>query len=62
MYGEPLLDSPLMCAPINEMGVVLLFGGVARSLGFYITRVQSEFPDCEALRRDRARPVPTSED
>jgi len=51
MYGEPLLDSPLMCAPINEMGVVLLFGGVARQLGFYITRVQSEFPDCEALRR-----------
>jgi hypothetical protein len=51
MYGEPLLDSPLMCAPINEMGVVLLFGGVARSLGFYVTRVQTEFPDCEALRR-----------
>ncbi|MGB8131161.1 MAG: hypothetical protein WCG81_15330 [Candidatus Angelobacter sp.] len=51
MYGEPLLDSPLMCAPINEMGVVLLFGGVARQLGFYVTRVQSNFPDCEALRR-----------
>ena len=51
MYGEPLLDSPLMCAPINEMGVVLLFGGICRSLGFYVTRVQSEFPDCEALRR-----------
>jgi hypothetical protein len=51
MYGEPLLDSPLMCAPINEMGVVLLFGGVARQLGFYVTRVQSQFPDCEALRR-----------
>jgi hypothetical protein len=50
-YGEPLLDSPLMCAPINEMGVVLLFGGVARSLGFYVTRVQTGFPDCEALRR-----------
>ncbi len=51
MYGEPLLDSPLTCAPINEMGVVLLFGGVARQLGFYVTRVQAEFPDCEALRR-----------
>jgi hypothetical protein len=51
MYGEPLLDSPLMCAPINEMGVVLLFGGICRSLGFYVTRMQSEFPDCEALRR-----------
>jgi hypothetical protein len=56
MYGEPLLDSPLTCAPINEMGVVLLFGGVARRLGFSVTRVQTEFPDCEALRqveRDR---------
>jgi hypothetical protein len=51
MYGEPLLDSPMTCAPINEMGVVLLFGGVARQLGFYVIRVQSEFPDCEALRR-----------
>ena len=34
MYGEPLLDSPLMCAPINEMGVVLLFGGVCRHWAF----------------------------
>jgi hypothetical protein len=51
MYGEPLLDSPLMCAPINELGVVLLFGAMARQLGFYVIRVQSEFPDCEALRR-----------
>jgi hypothetical protein len=45
------LDSPLICAPINEMGVVLLFGAMARQLGFYVIRVQSEFPDCEALRR-----------
>ncbi|HEY1936592.1 MAG TPA: hypothetical protein VGJ33_01500 [Candidatus Angelobacter sp.] len=51
MYGEPLLDSPLTCAPINEMGVVFLFGGVARQLGFSVTRIQTEFPDCEALRR-----------
>ncbi len=51
MYGEPLLDSPLMCAPINEMGVVLLFGAMALQLGFYVIRVQPEFPDCEALRR-----------
>lgn len=51
MYGEPLFDSPLMCAPINEMGVVLLFGAMARQLGFYVIRVQPEFPDCEALRR-----------
>jgi Homing endonuclease associated repeat len=51
MYGEPLLDSPLTCAPINEMGVVFLFGGVARQLGFAVNRIQTESPDCEALRR-----------
>jgi hypothetical protein len=51
MYGEPLLVSPLTCAPINEQGVVFLFGGLARELGFAVNRIQTEFPDCEALRR-----------
>lgn len=56
MYGEPLLESPMTCAPINEMGVVFLFGGVARQLGFAVNRIQTGYPDCEALRqveRDR---------
>jgi hypothetical protein len=51
MYGTPLLASPLSCAPINEMGVVFLFGAVARQMGFVVTRIQQEFPDCEALRQ-----------
>jgi hypothetical protein len=51
MYGTPLLTSPLSCAPINEMGVVFLFGAVARQMGFVVTRLQQEFPDCEALRQ-----------
>jgi hypothetical protein len=51
MYGEPLLAAPLTCAPINENGVLFLFGAVARDLGFVATRIQTEFPDCEALRR-----------
>lgn len=51
MYGTPLLASPLSCAPINEMGVVFLFGAVARQMGFVVTRLQQEFPDCEALRQ-----------
>jgi Homing endonuclease associated repeat len=56
MYGGPLLGSPLAFAPINEAGVMLMFGAVARQLGFVITRVQQEFPDCEALRQvDRDR-------
>jgi hypothetical protein len=56
MYGAPMLSSPLAFAPINEMAVVFLFGAVARQLGFIVTRLQKEFPDCEALRQvDRER-------
>src|SRR5437899_3112312 len=51
-----MLGSPLAFAPINEAGVMLLFGAVARQMGFVVTRVQQEFPDCEALRQvDRDR-------
>jgi hypothetical protein len=32
------------------MGVVFLFGTLAEKLGFMVTLVQAEFPDCEALR------------
>ncbi len=49
-YGQPLPHSPLSYAPTNEAGVVLLFGSMARELGFVIMRVQAEFPDCEAMR------------
>ncbi len=34
-------------APINEQGVVYVFGMVSRELGFYIEAVQQGFPDCE---------------
>ena len=34
--------------PVNEMGVILLFGMVAWQLGFIVESVQSAFPDCEA--------------
>jgi hypothetical protein len=30
--------------------VILLFGSLARALGFVILRAQAEFPDCEAMR------------
>ena len=56
MYGAPMLSSPLAFAPINEMAVVFLFGAVARQQGFVVTRLQQDFPDCEALRQmDRER-------
>lgn len=49
-YGRPLPHGPLSYAPTNETGVAVLFGSLARELGFVIMRVQAGFPDCEALR------------
>jgi hypothetical protein len=49
-YGRPLPHAPLSYAPTNEAGVVLLFGSMARGLGFVILRAQAVFPDCEAMR------------
>ncbi len=50
VYGTPLLPCPLSHAPTNELGVVFLFGSVAREMGFMVMRLQQEFPDCEAMR------------
>lgn len=50
IYGPPTVDAHLMLAPTNEQGVLFLFGAVARKLGFVVLRVQTEYPDCEALR------------
>ena len=51
VYGTPMMTvSPLVYAPTNEAGVMVLFGAVAREQGFAITRVQQAFPDCEAMR------------
>lgn len=47
LYGEPIDFRGLRHAPINEQGVVYLFGMVSRELGFYIESVQVGFPDCE---------------
>src|SRR5215472_14362686 len=48
-YGEPMAETPMVFSPTNEAGVAVLFGAVARDLGFRITRVQNGFPDCEAM-------------
>jgi len=50
IYGTPMVPAPLVHEPINEMGVVFLFGVKAAELGFMVTLIQTEFPDCEALR------------
>ena len=41
---------PLAYAPVNELGVVFLFGWMAPQLGYVVHRIQPEFPDCEAMR------------
>ena len=37
-------------APINEQGVIFLFGLVAHELGFLVEAISASFPDCEAKR------------
>lgn len=49
-YGKPLAFRNMIYEPINEQGVVLLFGMVSEELGFSIEGVWVEFPDCEAKR------------
>ena len=51
VYGEPLDYKNLRHAPVNEMGVVHLFGAMSEDLGFLIESVQGAFPDCEAKQR-----------
>ncbi len=49
-YGNPTRFAGLPHEPINEQGVVLLFGMLAKKLGYLVENVQTGFPDCEALR------------
>jgi hypothetical protein len=50
-YGEPLDFPTLRHEPVNEQGVVLLFGMVAKHLGYVVESIQAGFPDCEAKRQ-----------
>jgi hypothetical protein len=51
VYGPPMSPVPLAYGPVNETGVIFLFGAMAQQLGFVVHRLQTEFPDCEAMRR-----------
>ena len=50
-YGNPIDLRGLRHEPVNEQGVVFLFGMVARELGYYVEAVQTGYPDCEAKRQ-----------
>jgi len=50
-YGNPIAFRGLRHEPVNEQGVLLLFGMLANELGYMIEAVQNGFPDCEALQQ-----------
>jgi len=50
-YGNPIDFRGLRHEPVNEDGVVFLFGMLARELGYLVEAVQAGFPDCEAKRQ-----------
>ncbi|HKW62611.1 MAG TPA: hypothetical protein VJN89_08715 [Candidatus Acidoferrum sp.] len=50
MCGNPMDFRGLRHEPVNEQGVVLLFGMLAKELGYLIEAAQKGFPDCEAKR------------
>ena len=49
-FGELIDFRGLRHAPINQNGVIFLFGMVSRELGFIVEAVHDAFPDCEAKR------------
>lgn len=49
--GEMMAGRRMLNEPVNEQGVVLLFGEMAGELGFLIERVGTRFPNCVASRR-----------
>jgi hypothetical protein len=51
MSGQAMRPFSMLHAPVNEAGVIYLFGTMAERLGYVVTRMQTDFPDCEAMRR-----------
>jgi hypothetical protein len=51
VYGNPIEFPAMRHEPVNEQGVVLLFGMLAQKLGYFVEAVQNGFPDCEAKRQ-----------
>jgi hypothetical protein len=51
VFGAPLNFRGLRNEPVNEQGVVLLFGMVAHDLGFLVEAVGTGYPDCRAKQR-----------
>jgi len=50
VWGPRLGFRGLACAPVNGMGVVLVFGMVAADIGYAVDAIGTAFPDCNARR------------
>lgn len=50
IVGELINFRGLVYSPINEQGVVFLFGRVLDDLNMYIEEVRTQYPDCVARR------------
>ena len=56
VYGSFLNFRGLQHSPLNEQGVVFLFGMICLELGFVVEAIRDGYPGCEAKRRiDRHR-------
>jgi hypothetical protein len=51
IFGKKINFKSLSCAPVNELGVVYLFGVLHDSFDFKIESIQASFPDCIARRQ-----------
>ena len=50
IVGELINFRGLIYAPVNEQGVVFLFGKVAHEFGMYVELIRTGYPDCIAKR------------
>lgn len=54
IVGDPLNFDGLQYAPINEQGVVFLFGKLHKELGIIVEAIQTGFPDAKGRKKIRA--------
>jgi len=51
IFGDKVDIKSLSCSPVNELGVVYLFGVLHETFDMKIESIQSGYPDCIARRR-----------
>ncbi len=51
VFGDKINFKSLSCAPVNELGVVYLFGVLHDTFDLKIESIQAGFPDCIARRK-----------